>query len=420
MMAGLFVKVVAATVYVVSTAEVVVVVMVVVAVAPPFPIGSPKKVAERPPRSPSSGFLDELHSKGTMGKPSPLFQLPSCRGIWLDQPPRGRIFWVPRSEKLASISLDAWISIGVQVWTLTPPQRPGVDAKGPSARTLNYAENHAYHAYIHAIYICFASWALAVVGSTAGITPRKYGDSTTGGKSPNLVGVVRPFSQTALQSFSEPCSVFQASKILPIAWGAPPPYIVEGGETITERFAYLHREARDLLPPPPFLLDGDPESRAVTVAVAGDGGGAPGWRRRRTKVAAAGPQQRGRVPAVVASGSGHLPRQGGSWDKGEGFPNIFLGSTASRNPEEGIFGSFLGLPKESFTGSFDPFGEFLKGKQELGVNALDAKISSMRPAILPSNSLNGQTLPPSSSVQNSLVGDTALEETVESDSERGE
>ncbi|MQL75779.1 hypothetical protein Taro_008151, partial [Colocasia esculenta] len=55
-------------------------------------LGSPKKVAERPPRSPSSGFLDELHSKGTMGKPSPSLQLPSCRGRWPDQPPRGRIF----------------------------------------------------------------------------------------------------------------------------------------------------------------------------------------------------------------------------------------------------------------------------------------------------------------------------------------
>ncbi|MQL87348.1 hypothetical protein Taro_019889 [Colocasia esculenta] len=70
-------------------------------------------------------------------------------------------------------------------------------------------------------------------------------------------------------------------------------------------------------------------------------------------------------------------------------------------------------------------------RQELGVKALAAKISSLRPAILPTNSLNGQTLPPSSSVQNSrlfclkiviigLVGDTPLEETVESDSERGE
>ncbi|MQL68196.1 hypothetical protein Taro_000452, partial [Colocasia esculenta] len=50
-------------------------------------LGSPKKVAERPPRSPSSGFLDVLHSKGSMGKLSPLLQLPPCRGRWPDQPP---------------------------------------------------------------------------------------------------------------------------------------------------------------------------------------------------------------------------------------------------------------------------------------------------------------------------------------------
>ncbi|MQL95462.1 hypothetical protein Taro_028128 [Colocasia esculenta] len=34
-----------------------------------------------------------------------------------------------RSEKLASISLDAGMSVGVQVWTLTPAKRPGIDAK---------------------------------------------------------------------------------------------------------------------------------------------------------------------------------------------------------------------------------------------------------------------------------------------------
>ncbi|MQL78993.1 hypothetical protein Taro_011425 [Colocasia esculenta] len=33
--------------------------------------------------------------------------------------------------------------------------------------------------------------ANADTGSTAGITPKKYGDSTTGGKAPNLVGVSR-------------------------------------------------------------------------------------------------------------------------------------------------------------------------------------------------------------------------------------
>ncbi|MQL99940.1 hypothetical protein Taro_032668 [Colocasia esculenta] len=34
-----------------------------------------------------------------------------------------------RPEKLASISLDARISVGVHVWTLTPAKRPGVDDK---------------------------------------------------------------------------------------------------------------------------------------------------------------------------------------------------------------------------------------------------------------------------------------------------
>ncbi|MQL78598.1 hypothetical protein Taro_011025 [Colocasia esculenta] len=46
--------------------------------------------------------------------------------------PCSRIFWLYnacRSEKLASISLDAGMSIGIQVWTLTPAKRPGLDAK---------------------------------------------------------------------------------------------------------------------------------------------------------------------------------------------------------------------------------------------------------------------------------------------------
>ncbi|MQL73348.1 hypothetical protein Taro_005693, partial [Colocasia esculenta] len=42
-------------------------------------------------------------------------------------------------------------------------------------------------------------------------------------------------------------------------------------------------------------------------------------------------------------------------------------------------------------------------RQELGVKSLDAEISSRRPAILPSNSLNGQTLSSSSSIQNSKL-----------------
>ncbi|MQL91024.1 hypothetical protein Taro_023623 [Colocasia esculenta] len=57
-------------------------------------------------------------------------------------------------------------------------------------------------------------------------------------------------------------------------------------------------------------------------------------------------------------------------------------------------------PSSDFPRVLDPHIPLLIGawslflhRQELGVNALDAKISSMRPAILPSNSLNGQTLP---------------------------
>ncbi|MQM22162.1 hypothetical protein Taro_055210 [Colocasia esculenta] len=42
-------------------------------------------------------------------------------------------------------------------------------------------------------------------------------------------------------------------------------------------------------------------------------------------------------------------------------------------------------------------------RQELDVKALAAKISSLRSAILSSNSLNGQTLPLSSSVHNSKL-----------------
>ncbi|MQL89635.1 hypothetical protein Taro_022219, partial [Colocasia esculenta] len=57
-------------------------------------LGSPKK----PPNELSSGFLSEIHNK-------------------------------LRPERLASISLDARISVGVHVWTLTPAQRPVVDAK---------------------------------------------------------------------------------------------------------------------------------------------------------------------------------------------------------------------------------------------------------------------------------------------------
>ncbi|MQL81808.1 hypothetical protein Taro_014282 [Colocasia esculenta] len=75
---------------------------------------------------------------------------------------------------------------------------------------------------------------------------------------------------------------------------------------------------------------------------------------------------------------------GGSWNTEEGIPDLDRLWRLLKNPEEGFLGSFLGLPKESFTATFDPFGEFLEGKQELGINALDAEIPCVRPAILPS------------------------------------
>ncbi|MQL79436.1 hypothetical protein Taro_011871 [Colocasia esculenta] len=75
--------------------------------------------------------------------------------------------------------------------------------------------------------------------------------------------------------------------------------------------------------------------------------------------------------------SGHLQRLGDSWSIREGFPDLSLVSTLVKNPEEGVIGGFLGLPKGSFTAILDPL-------VELGVNALDAEIPSVRPAILSS------------------------------------
>ncbi|MQL68242.1 hypothetical protein Taro_000503, partial [Colocasia esculenta] len=60
--------------------------------------------------------------------------------------------------------------------------------------------------------------------------------------------------------------------------------------------------------------------------------------------------------------SGHLQRLGDSWSIREGFPDFSLVSTSVKNPEEGVIGGFLGLPKESFIATFDPFGVFFRGK----------------------------------------------------------
>ncbi|MQM04631.1 hypothetical protein Taro_037437, partial [Colocasia esculenta] len=50
----------------------------------------------------------------------------------------------------------------------------------------------------------------------------------------------------------------------------------------------------------------------------------------------------------------------GSWNIEEGIPDLSLLWRLLKNPEEGFLGSFLGLPKESFTATFDPSGDFLK------------------------------------------------------------
>ncbi|MQL99618.1 hypothetical protein Taro_032341, partial [Colocasia esculenta] len=74
-------------------------------------------------------------------------------------------------------------------------------------------------------------------------------------------------------------------------------------------------------------------------------------------------------------------------DQGEGFPDPSLLWRSTKNPEESSFGGFLGLPKESFNDTFDPFEDLIRGKN-LTSSPLAAKISSQRPAILPSISLN--------------------------------
>ncbi|MQM17075.1 hypothetical protein Taro_050044 [Colocasia esculenta] len=84
------------------------------------------------------------------------------------------------------------------------------------------------------------------------------------------------------------------------------------------------------------------------------------------------------VPSIRSpASSGDLLQLEARVDQGEGFPDPSLLWRSTKNPEESSFGGFLGLPKESFNSNLDPFG--------------------------------------------GLVGDpTSLEETVESDSERGE
>ncbi|MQL83821.1 hypothetical protein Taro_016306 [Colocasia esculenta] len=67
--------------------------------------------------------------------------------------PCSRIFWLCnacRSEKLASISLDAGMSVGIQVWMLTPSKQPRVDAKVAFGQNPNLSRKPC----IPSIYTC--------------------------------------------------------------------------------------------------------------------------------------------------------------------------------------------------------------------------------------------------------------------------
>ncbi|MQL80877.1 hypothetical protein Taro_013330 [Colocasia esculenta] len=100
--------------------------------------------------------------------------------------------------------------------------------------------------------------------------------------------------------------------------------------------------------------------------------------------------------------SGDLQQLEASLDIGGGFPDHRLEATTPQNPEESPFGGFLGMPKESFNDTFDPFGDLLRGNIIGNVALMRRNTHSLLRRI-------------------GLVGDpTPLEETVESDSERGE
>ncbi|MQL72160.1 hypothetical protein Taro_004494 [Colocasia esculenta] len=103
-------------------------------------------------------------------------------------------------------------------------------------------------------------------------------------------------------------------------------------------------------------------------------------------------------------------------DQGEGFPDPSLLWRPIKNPEEWCFGDFLGLPKESFNDTFDPFGGFVRSKLELlrrRRKARNPELHPLHPLLHPERRLVLD-------LHKGLVGDTPLEETVESDSERGE
>ncbi|MQM15325.1 hypothetical protein Taro_048268 [Colocasia esculenta] len=123
-------------------------------------------------------------------------------------------------------------------------------------------------------------------------------------------------------------------------------------------------------------------------------------------------------PAIWSS-SGDLQQLEASWSLEEGFPDSNLLWRSTKDPEEWCFGGFLGLPKESFINLFDPFEGLLEASNPYISSMYES--SRIFPRVLdPPNSLVFGARTHSLLRRTGLVGDTPLEETVESDSERRE
>ncbi|MQL77272.1 hypothetical protein Taro_009682, partial [Colocasia esculenta] len=230
MLAGLLVEVAEVAIPVVPVVEVVVVVMVVVAVAPPFPIVDP---------DPEGDLMWQINVRGiACVYPHAFFSDLYCSSLLLPRAYSG----TQALENL--LSRDQQIRKECILWSKTLGKTPFVCLghffsrrfQGPYPSELLsffYGDPHLFNTsfpllflhnfhletrlvlphlrqYAEAILyrygsymplrlappVLSSSWSSdkidsIAVGSTTGITPRKYGDSTTGGKSPNLVGVVR-------------------------------------------------------------------------------------------------------------------------------------------------------------------------------------------------------------------------------------
>ncbi|MQL88968.1 hypothetical protein Taro_021539 [Colocasia esculenta] len=75
-------------------------------------LGQSQEGAKLPPRSPSSGLLDDLHSRETSERSSPSVQLASCRGRWLDPASEVRILGLQRGGFLTAQKLEVKRGLG--------------------------------------------------------------------------------------------------------------------------------------------------------------------------------------------------------------------------------------------------------------------------------------------------------------------